>query len=202
MADQHFTPEELASEEWRPVVEFPAYHVSNLGRVRNNAGLVLRTYTGKKGYLSVTLYGPSVRRNRYVHRLVMVSFVGDVPAGLEINHEDGSKANNRLSNLSFVTPSENCRHAIRIGLVPAPTAEGLARRLASRHRGDSHYSRMRPELVLRGNAVGTAKLAREDVVEMRRLRAIGVRFTELSALYNVSEACARLAVIGKTWAHL
>ena len=47
------------------------------------------------------------RRSVYVHRLVFEAFVNHIPSGLEIDHIDGSRTNNRLSNLRVVTKREN-----------------------------------------------------------------------------------------------
>jgi hypothetical protein len=51
-----------------------------------------------------------------VHRLIWESVHGAIPPGLEINHINGLKHDNRIANLELVTPSENTRHAYRIGL--------------------------------------------------------------------------------------
>jgi hypothetical protein len=45
------------------------------------------------------------------HRIVWTVLRGPIPAGFEINHKDGDKANNHPSNLELVTPSENIRHS-------------------------------------------------------------------------------------------
>lgn len=51
-----------------------------------------------------------------VHRLVAVAFLGPIPDGQEVNHLDGNKANNRASNLEYVTRKGNMAHAQRIGI--------------------------------------------------------------------------------------
>lgn len=48
------------------------------------------------------------------HRIVYSYFKGEIPDGMQINHIDGDKGNNALSNLEVVTPSENMRHAVYI----------------------------------------------------------------------------------------
>jgi len=52
-----------------------------------------------------------------VHRLVLLTFIG--PSPLIVNHIDGDKTNNHLSNLEYVTYQENTNHAIATGLTPA-----------------------------------------------------------------------------------
>lgn len=55
-----------------------------------------------------------------VHVLVAESFIGPKPPGIDVNHKDGNKQNNCLSNLEYLTRSENHRHAFRIGLAKSP----------------------------------------------------------------------------------
>lgn len=54
------------------------------------------------------------RNTHRVHRLVLLTFVGASP--LEVNHRDGCKQNNELTNLEYCTRSDNMRHAVRTGL--------------------------------------------------------------------------------------
>lgn len=49
----------------------------------------------------------------YLHRIIAQKFVGDV-AGLEVNHKDGNRSNNHISNLELVTRSENQIHSYRV----------------------------------------------------------------------------------------
>ncbi|HHA2946403.1 TPA: HNH endonuclease signature motif containing protein [Stenotrophomonas maltophilia] len=56
------------------------------------------------------------RRRVLAHRVVWEAAVGPIPLGLQVNHKNGVKTDNRLCNLELVTPSENLRHAHRIGL--------------------------------------------------------------------------------------
>ncbi len=53
---------------------------------------------------------------QYVHRLVWSAFNGLIDKGMEVNHKDGNKVNNRLTNLEIVTRKENAAHAILNGL--------------------------------------------------------------------------------------
>ena len=60
-------------------------------------------------YLRVSLVDSfdNVRRSIKVHRLVYMTFVGDIPQGYQIDHIDGDSSNNNLENLRCVTPKEN-----------------------------------------------------------------------------------------------
>ena len=66
----------------------------------------------KSGYLSFALQSKNVP----AHRLVAEYFLGELPKGLCVNHKDGYKFNNDISNLEYVTISENIKHSYRTGL--------------------------------------------------------------------------------------
>lgn len=70
-----------------------------------------------KGYYVVHLYSPQARGGRLflIHRLVLSTF-SPSPLHLDVNHIDGDKSNNTLSNLEWTTKSENTQHAHRTGL--------------------------------------------------------------------------------------
>lgn len=107
---------------WHSIPGHPAYEVSEAGevrRVKRGRGVrgpvpsTLRPRCHRKGYLCVQLAG----RELFIHRLVLLAFVGAPPTPTsQANHIDGDKTNNHLSNLEWVTPAENARHATAAGL--------------------------------------------------------------------------------------
>lgn len=104
-------------ERWETITEAPRYKVSNLGGVYsliNNAPK--KSFIDNKGYLRVQLYiSPGKAITRKVHRLVATYFIGG--SSLEqVNHKDGDKLNNKVSNLEWCTQSENMWHAAKLGL--------------------------------------------------------------------------------------
>lgn len=108
-------------EQWRSVVGFPNYEVSDLGRVRRRESgrvlkLILRDGHGKYLVACMSAY-PKVHQ-RPVHQLVMHAFVGSQAKGIEVRHLDGVPTNNRLSNLAYGTKSDNMQDAIRHGTFP------------------------------------------------------------------------------------
>ena len=105
-------------EIWKRVDEVPNYEVSNEGRVRNiGSGRVLRPRKAGKDYRKVTLCDEYGHHDRYIHRLVVDAFYGKLNDDDEVNHLDGNKSNNHISNLEPCTRIENVHHAIRTGLV-------------------------------------------------------------------------------------
>lgn len=70
------------------------------------------TMWGESGY---SIVGKATGQ-RSVHRLVVEAFTGEIPEGLVVNHLDGNKQNNHISNLEICTPAENMQHAYATGL--------------------------------------------------------------------------------------
>lgn len=104
------------TEVWKDIKDFPNYEVSNMGRVRNKlTGNMIHQQVRKRGYVKVQLWRNGKDYTRDVHRLVAISFLG-YKEGLEVNHIDGDKSNNRINNLEWCTRKENVQHSVKTGL--------------------------------------------------------------------------------------
>ena len=79
-------------------------------------GRVLKPGKTRDGYQKVELFASGTPCSRYVHRLVVEAFIGEIPAGLEVNHISGEKSDNGLENLEVVTHANNTKHAWDTGL--------------------------------------------------------------------------------------
>lgn len=66
-------------------------------------------------YLQVRHMTQGVRTYCLAHRLVWLHFMGPIPEGMQINHKNGDKKDNRPGNLELVTASQNARHAYAVG---------------------------------------------------------------------------------------
>ena len=107
-----FSPAELAGEEWRrcqaPLVR---YEVSSLGRIRHaRRKQPLQLIDQGMGYLKFTAIIKGKKKTFKVHRQVAFCFCEGWREGLQVNHKDGNKQNNRATNLEWVTASENQLH--------------------------------------------------------------------------------------------
>ena len=110
---------ERLEEIWKRINGYEEYEISNLGRVksfkRDRKGKIMKPkFSGE--YLAVTLCADGQQERKTIHRLVAEHFIPN-PSGLPwVNHKDGNKLNNKVTNLEWVTPSENNNHAYEIGL--------------------------------------------------------------------------------------
>lgn len=108
-------------EIWKVVQDYPNYEVSNLGRVRNKkTGKILSPGLGGAGYFTIALYKDGKATTKNVHELVAAAFLGKKTKGMTVNHKDGDKTNNILSNLEIVSYAENLRHAYEHNLNTHP----------------------------------------------------------------------------------
>ena len=117
-------------ERWRPVPGWSGYYeVSSLGRVRSVprqvrcrgggmrrlSGRVLAPATDEGGYLRVGLWRDGRPSHEFVHRLVVAAFIGPIGPGMQVDHRNGVRTDNRVENLEVVTPLENIRRSIERG---------------------------------------------------------------------------------------
>lgn len=162
------------------------YEVSNLGQVRsldrlrkNVKGMAKingRIITGNHGgkhYYQVALHKDGKKKYMNVHRLVAEAFIPNPDGKSQVNHIDGNKQNNVVSNLEWVTPSENILHSFRTGL--------------NSHSGEKNVN---------------AKLTREIAAEIKKSYVKGRRGSGATALakkYGVTKTTVLSVIWGKTW---
>lgn len=117
-------------EMWKKINEFDNYEVSNLGRVKSLnhfakngngtrivRGRILKLIYDKDGYYMVSLRQNAIRYPKKVHRLVAEAFIQNPENKPQINHKNCIKTDNRVSNLEWVTHSENMLHSYKNGLM-------------------------------------------------------------------------------------
>lgn len=128
---KEYEENELVSEIWKPIDGFEGvYEVSNFGRIKslprnNTRGGVVKPYiNSRNGYAYIGLSYGTKKATKRVHSLVMAAF-NPCPykhtgynKNWTIDHKDGDKTNNCLSNLEWCSQSENQKRAFKMGLNP------------------------------------------------------------------------------------
>ena len=112
------------NEVWRDVLGFEGiYQVSNKGNIfsvdrivrgKKWGGRTLKPRPHRNGYLQVELYKNSIRKKKYIHRLVAEAFLPNPNGFPEINHKDEIKTNNCVENLEWCTRKYNNNYGTKI----------------------------------------------------------------------------------------
>lgn len=106
------------------------YQVSNYGNVKSlpnppyKKGKILKPTINSAGYYKVELYKDGKSKIFYVHRLVALTFIPNFDNKPQVNHRNGNKKINDVSNLEWVSESENQKHAVLIGIHASSPMKG------------------------------------------------------------------------------
>lgn len=102
---------------WKPVIGFEGfYEVSNTGLVKSffwhykEKVRVIKPTLNKSGYYNVKLKNNNFSKTYGVHALVALAFIEKPYGKYEVNHIDGNKLNNHVSNLEWILHKENIKH--------------------------------------------------------------------------------------------
>lgn len=102
------------TESWRTMAGYPDYEVSNLGRGRNKLTKRILTPEEHYGrdktepYMRFQIRHNHANKHIRVNRIVALTFIGPPPEpGMEVDHKDKNRKNNKLRNLQWVTPEVN-----------------------------------------------------------------------------------------------
>ena len=190
----------MAIEEWKTIPNFYDYEVSNLGRVRSKDRIVsqrnskfktgiqhrkfkskilnqfINSHKGKYPHYYLTLRKDRKSFKWLVHRLVLVSFVGDCPAGMQCCHNDGNGLNNNLNNLRWDTPSNNQLDRLKHGTDWVP--------------------------VMKGEHHPCAKLTNEDILFIRSVKPYKNRAKDIALKYGISKSSVHQIIAGRSWKHV
>ncbi|ELH4364661.1 HNH endonuclease [Salmonella enterica] len=141
--------------------------VDTRGKLRKGRWLKPREHGG--GYLQVSLCDKGKVKQRYIHRLVAITFIDNPRSHPQVNHINGIKTDNNTSNLEWVTPSQNMLHAHESGLQVAIKGEG-------------HYR---------------AKLTTEQVSEIRSCKSMSR--SDMARKYGVDPSQISNIINNKRW---
>ena len=126
-----------------------------------------------KGYIHIGFsYNEKVIHIK-AHRAIWIFFNGEILKGLEINHKNGVKDDNRLSSLELVTRSKNCLHAYKMGLINVV-----------------------------GENNGNHKLTEKKVLKVRKLLKEGLSQRKIAKIFDVNKGAISHINVGRSWAWL
>lgn len=162
--------QDTGGENWQPLYNFPYYQVSDKGQVRRT--FVYKPKPNNAGYPCVNLSYKNNQRKIAIHRAVWEMFRDTIPPDRMINHMDGDKTNNDISNLELVTNRENIEH---------------------------YKNNL---LTYRGSKVNTAKLTDDIVKDIRAKRENGYSTAMLVKDYGVNKSTINRILSRKNWKHI
>lgn len=107
------------NEEWRNLDFLPSHlEVSNLGRFRNTrTNNILKGWKNPKGYIIVSVSRNNKTETYQLHRLVALAFIPNPNKYPQVNHINGDKQCNKVSNLEWCDNTHNIKEAYRNNLI-------------------------------------------------------------------------------------
>lgn len=177
-------------EIWKPVKDYePYYEVSSNGNIRTIERIItlpthqylkkqklLTQFKDHRGYFQVKLYnGFGKCKSISVHRIVALTFLDNPKKLLEVNHIDLNKCNNHLSNLEWITRSDNIKHCYQ-------------------YRDPKTY---------KGSGNKNSKLKEEQVISIRKeYKNSSITYKQLAVKYNVGTTLIGYIINNKVWNHV
>ena len=153
------------------------YYVTDEGDVYSYKYTVrrkLKPRANTRGYLYVNLCKKGKYKSKSLHRLVAEAFLNNENELPQVNHIDGNKLNNNITNLEWCSASSNIKHAFETGLNTP--------RVGSQHH-DTH-------------------LSENDVLTIRQLLVTGNSRMYIANKYKVSVSSIKNIALGYTWKHI
>lgn len=98
------------------IKDYPNYSITKDGRVFNNKHNRYLKPFKRTGYWSVSLYEAGKMNSIRIHRLLAQAYIDNPENKPCVNHIDGDKTNNNISNLEWCTYKENTKHSWNTGL--------------------------------------------------------------------------------------
>ena len=168
----------VKEEEFKTIDDLKNYLIGDNGNISSLFSITRKNrviQTMKSGYRIVNLSFEGKTKTFYIHRLVAQAHIPNPENKATVNHIDGDKSNNRVSNLEWTTRSENSKHGYDNGLIKIP-----------RGKGESH---------------ATSKLTEKQVLEIRKIGK-SKKARVLAKDFSVSICTIRDILYKKTWKHI
>ncbi len=158
---------------WKQIRNYN-YEINEEGKIRNiRTGKIRNSFKRKDEYIGVQLYLGKVV-NFQLHRLLAECFIPNPKNKQFVNHKDSNRSNNNLTNLEWVTFSENVRHGYEKGYADN-----------------------------KGSKNGFSVLNEEKVLEIReRRKKEKLTYQKLAEIYNVSYGCIAGIIQKINWKHI
>ena len=160
------------------LTDYPNYSIYEDGRLYSHkTKRFIKQFLNRGGYMILNLSRPGEKPiSHRVHRIVAENFLGQAPEDKsDVNHIDGNKSNNHVSNLEWSNKSHNGLHAHKMGL----------------NHGQS----------LPGEKHPMSKLTETDVIKIRELSKT-MSNKELGKLYNINPSYMWRIVTRRNWKHI
>lgn len=190
----------LEGEIWKDVVGYEdGFMVSSFGRIMrkeytwskpdDNIPIFQKAEIKKlseaKGYMSTSFTNLEGRKNIRIHIIVAKAFHPNPENKTQVNHINGIKSDNRASNLEWSTPSENGKHAYRLGLNHV-----------------SEYQRKQTSISNSGSNSHLSKLSESDITNIRKMKSDGLKNIEIAKIFKVHRETIGNIIRGNTWRHV
>jgi hypothetical protein len=149
------------------------YFIGSDGTVLNSkTGRRLKDQDNGKGYRKITLTINGKQIQTYVHILVALTYLPLQKDKKQVNHKDGNKLNNDVSNLEWVSNSENQIHAHKNGLKP------------------------------NGNKLWNGKFSKEDIEKIKKLKADGILQYKIAEIMNTTKGTISQILTNKRYRYV
>lgn len=147
------------------------FEISQIGIIRNAKTKSIKSqYVSSTGYYMISISKNNKSKSFRVHRLLANNFIDNPNKLKEVNHKDGNKLNNSLTNLEWVSHFGNMQHAFNTGLVNNT-----------------------------GIKNGMAKLNQHKVADIKIMLQQGVSQYKIAQKYNVSRSAILKIHLNQTW---